>query len=45
MVTVIIKKVNNGKDFGLRTNQFQANRYKDTYTKLGYDVILIYGGL
>lgn len=44
MVTVIIRNIKPGKDHGEVVNPFKMRRMVDTYTKLGYDVVVIYGG-
>lgn len=44
MVTVIIRNIEPGKDHGEIVNMFKMRRMVDTYTKMGYDVIVIYGG-
>ncbi len=44
MVTVIVRNIKPGKDHGEVVNMFKMRRMVDTYTKMGYDVVVIYGG-
>jgi len=44
MVTVIVRKIEPGRDYGVVCNEFRANRMVEVYTKMGLEVIVFYGG-